>query len=187
VDSALKTLKRNGVSVDISKAKDSKIAERTLEHLSKLTEEYNSTLVSFSIEDAARTGKQELGTAYMLNGRTNVQVLNRALREIKAADALRLEKNQPLGVTYHEFAHALSQSKEKVDKEFWKEIRKLKREYQDEINSPDWFSRIKISDYASTNVDEFMAEALAQAKLSRNPSPYSLRVLEVIEKYFKKS
>ena len=43
-----------------------------------------------------------------------------------------------------------------------------------------------ISSYASSNDDEFLAEAFTQAKLSSNPSPYSKQVLEVVDKYFKK-
>ena len=45
---------------------------------------------------------------------------------------------------------------------------------------------IKISKYADMNIDEFMAEAFAEAKLGSNPSEYSLQVLSVIDKYFKK-
>lgn len=47
-------------------------------------------------------------------------------------------------------------------------------------------SDLTISKYASMNCDEFIAEAFADAKLSENPSPYSIQVLEVIDKYFKK-
>ena len=43
-----------------------------------------------------------------------------------------------------------------------------------------------ISSYASSNDDEFLAEAFTEAKLSSNPSPYSKQVLEVVDKYFKK-
>ena len=44
----------------------------------------------------------------------------------------------------------------------------------------------KISEYADNSIDEFMAEAFADAKLGIEPSKYSLEVLKVIDKYFKK-
>ncbi len=46
--------------------------------------------------------------------------------------------------------------------------------------------KIKISNYAEMDIEEFMAEAFADAKLGSNPSKYSIQVSEVIDKYFKK-
>lgn len=183
----LKALQNNGVTVNIADASDKDIATQSLQHLSKLVDEYNSTIVSYSIDSTSRASStQEAGSAYMLNGKTSVSVLNRGLRKIKATDQLRLGDNQPFGVTYHEFAHTLSQSREKMTPDFWKEMRKLFKEYKNQISSPDWFSSLKISDYAGTDVDEFMAEAFTQAKLKEEPSPYAIRALEIIDKHFKK-
>ena len=53
-------------------------------------------------------------------------------------------------------------------------------EYHNELQD------INISRYAMSNTDEFMAEAFTEAKLSSNPSPYSVEVLETIDMYFKK-
>lgn len=188
VGEAIETLKKDhNVVVDISKAKDQTAAAHSVEHLLNLVSEYKNTLVSYSIVDATRSpSAKELGSAYMLNGRTNIQVLNKALRAIKATDEIGAGDKQPLVFTYHEFAHALSQSREKMDLAFWKEMRKLKREYDNQINSPDWFSKLKITSYAAKDVDEFMAECFAQAKLSENPSPYAVRALEIIDRHFKK-
>lgn len=69
--------------------------------------------------------------------------------------------DQVFGTTYHEFVHTLSQSREKIDKEFWKEIKQLKREYQKERFGSNWFDVIKISDYVGTDADEFLAERVA--------------------------
>lgn len=99
----------------------------------------------------------------------------------------------------HEFAHSLSQSKLKkygldADDDFWKEIRQVRAEYNKHIreNPLD-----KISFYASDNIDEFFAEAFTQAQLSKLGVPlpdvygsdltYSNKVLEIVDKYFKKS
>jgi acyl-CoA reductase-like NAD-dependent aldehyde dehydrogenase len=42
------------------------------------------------------------------------------------------------------------------------------------------------SENASTNVDEFMAEAFTEYRLSSNPSKYATLVGQLIDKYFKK-
>lgn len=121
----------------------------------------------------------------MLNGQTSILVDPKAYRVNSAIDALGLGEKQPLGITYHEFAHSLSQSREKTDHEFWKNIRKIKKEYEGIRGKREWFD-VKISDYASKDVDEFLAESFTQAKLCDNPSPYSKQVLEIVDKYFKK-
>lgn len=174
-----------GVIVDISQAGQyEEEAREGVQHLGKLLEEYNSTLVAYSITPS--TQGTEGGSAYMLNGKTEIHIEQKSLRNVKATDALKLGENQYLGTTYHEFAHSLSQSREKVDTEFWKEIRKLRKEYLNDINSPDWYSTLRISGYSQKDVDEFLAEGFTQAKLAENPSPYAKKVLEIVDKYFKK-
>lgn len=184
-DNVEQRLIRKGVYVDIKEAgKYEKEAIQNLNHLDKLLDEYKSTTVSYTVTNKGLIGTEN-GSAYMLNGKTSISVRSRAYKKIKTTDQLGLGDNQHLGVTYHEFAHSLSQSREKTDPEFWKEIRKIKKEYEGIHGHGDWFD-IKISDYASKDADEFLAEAFAQAKLSENPSPYAKKVLDVVDKYFKK-
>lgn len=180
-------LKNKGIKVNIEEAGNLKEqAVQSLKHLDKLIDEYNSTIVSYAVSSKRMTGFiTEAGSAYSLNGKTSVLVMPRALKNVKATDSLGLGDKQFLGITYHEFAHTLSQSREKVDIDFWKEIRKIKKEYESNRGKSNWFD-VKISDYASKDVDEFLAESFTQAKLSDNPSQYSKRVLEVVDKYFKK-
>lgn len=185
-DNVKQRLIRKGVQVDIKEAgKYEKEAIQNLNHLDKLLDEYKSTTVSYTVVSKSLAGTEN-GSAYMLKGKTAISVRSRAYKKIKASDQLGLGDNQHLGVTYHEFAHSLSQSREKTDPEFWKEIRKIKKEYEGMRGKNNWFD-IKISDYASKDVDEFLAEAFAQAKLSDNPSQYSKQVLSVVDKYFKKN
>jgi len=175
---------KHGVAVDISAAgKNGAEAQRSLEHLDRLLTEYDSTMVSYSVVPSVFGS--EGGSAYMLNGKTAVQVQGKALRVVRAADDLGLGENQPLGVTYHEFAHTLSQSREKMTPEFWKEIRQVHREYKKAIYD-EGKTELKISLYADKDVDEFFAEAFTQAKLSEDASPYAKKVLEITDKYFKK-
>lgn len=180
--SAVEALKsKHDVMVDISSVKKYKEeAEKNVIHLNKLMDEYNSTTVSYQVVKSSF--ESEGGGAYTMNGKTSISVQEKTFKIIKATDDLRLGDNQYLGTTYHEFAHSLSQSREKVNPEFWKEMRKLKREYSKDIR----FGKEKISTYAEKDVDEFMAEAFTQAKLSNEPSEYSIRALEIIDKYFKR-
>lgn len=115
------------------------------------------------------------------------------------------KENNNIYILTHEFAHTLSTSKQlpaNKDVEFWAEIKKIKTAYSRELSSIDkklivektinreqaekLKTEIHISEYAKTNLDEFMAEAFAEAKLSSNPSKYSIEVLKVVDKYFKK-
>ena len=98
---------------------------------------------------------------------------------------------------YHEFAHSLAISKaDKLgltnDKEFWKEIKKIRTQYTKAYQNDRLF---KISQYSEESIDEFMAEAFAHAKLKETGMlgseygkdfTYSDKVLKIIDKYFKK-
>lgn len=179
-------LERKGITVDLSGAgKYEEAAIDAVRHLDMLSDEYKADVVSFKV---VKSKYQEGGLAYMSNGKTAISVSAHTLRINKATDKLKLGDKQPLELTYHEFAHAFSQTRQtgEKDKAFWSEIRKIRNEYSAQRNSEDWFSDIKISSYADKDVDEFMAEAFTQAKLSSNPSPYALRVLKIIDKYFRK-
>lgn len=100
----------------------------------------------------------------------------------------------------HEFSHSIAQTatdtlKITNNKEFWKEIKKLRREYIKVIEKDP--SKI-ISFYSKSEkdkYDEFMAEAFTQIKLSEmniidenygKDLTYAKKVLAVIDKYFKK-
>ena len=47
-------------------------------------------------------------------------------------------------------------------------------------------NEISLGNYASTNLDEFMAEAFTEYQLSSNPSKYATLVGKLMDKYFKK-
>ena len=103
-----------------------------------------------------------------------------------------------LAPTIHEFAHTISlQNQTKFglydESDFWKEIKKVRRAYKKSVgdDSSKW-----ISQYANKNDDEFFAEAFTHAimheKHIKSPNQYgtdfeySMRVLEVVRKYFGK-
>ncbi|MEG1495267.1 MAG: minor capsid protein [Bacilli bacterium] len=97
----------------------------------------------------------------------------------------------------HEFAHTLAMTnsdklKLTDNKEFWKEIKKVRREYTKEVAND--YSKV-ISSYSLESVDEFMAEAFTQSYLKdtnelseqySNNYEYGDKVKRIVNKYFKK-
>lgn len=137
-------------------------------------------------------------------------------KEIKASGDVDLSGNMRLSTKqkttyFHEFAHSITQTNlikydlgNDIDKLFWDEANKLFKEYKKEIrelsrNQPLKVYEIKISDYSLDNVDEFIAEGFARAKLDGTDaltkdysfnnnilSPYAIKILNLIDKYYKK-
>ena len=101
----------------------------------------------------------------------------------------------------HEFAHTLAILKEDKaglsdNTDFWNEIAKIRRDYNKEIALD---PRKKISAYADESIEEFMAESFTLSKmnelgipityqtgLNEEALPYAKKVLEIINKYFKR-
>lgn len=117
------------------------------------------------------------------------------------------DANLDVATLVHEFAHVISTDRQasmqypNID-EFWMELRSLKRKYSTELNKLTRWSatatpediknnfqkayEIHLGDYASTNNNEFMAEAWTEYKLSSKPSKYAVLVGKLIDKYFKR-
>ena len=114
---------------------------------------------------------------------------------------MRLNSTQA-SVAIHEFAHTLANSnadKYKLtnDVEFWKEIKKVYRQYHKDVDKLQDSSRwISSYEHSSRKIDEFMAEAFTHAKLRElgidvpsrygDDYTYSQKVLDIVDKYFKK-
>ena len=104
-------------------------------------------------------------------------------------------------VPIHEFAHTLASSyDDKIglthDQDFWKEIKKIKREYRK--NAGDDTSKwISTYEHGSNNVNEFFAEAFTVAKMNEygidiprqygKDLTYPNKVLSVVDRYFRKN
>jgi hypothetical protein len=106
--------------------------------------------------------------------------------------------NVRISTLTHEFAHLISVKNDRLIaqypllNDYWKEIASLKRKYQTEINK---YGRVRdfnslkdvyLGDYASTNINEFVAEGFTEYQLNLNPSKYALEIGKIIDKYFKK-
>jgi len=109
------------------------------------------------------------------------------------------EKNLDIATTVHEYGHLISlrhqlkQFNPPIEiVNYYKDLKKINRLYKKELKefdqNEDYYNRNQISlgDYANTNIDEFMAEAFTEYRLSSNPSKYAVLVGKLIDKYFKK-
>lgn len=176
-DSKQRVLNRQGKEVVFDFKTISDKRKKQIDIISELTTEYNTRLerVTHGAENAA--GDVDItGTLMRLS-----------------------DKN--IGTAVHEFAHTLANTDADKygltnDQEFWKEIKKIRREYNKDVNATHDYSRV-ISSYANSgSLDEFFAEAFTQAKLREmglpipdnygNDFTYSQRVLDVTNKYFRK-
>lgn len=106
------------------------------------------------------------------------------------------------GTAVHEFAHTMANSAADKygltnDRDFWKEIRKIRRAYKKDIDAKTDTSKwISGYEHGSSSIDEFFAEAFTQAKMKEleielpskygSDFTYSNMVLAIVNKYFKK-
>jgi hypothetical protein len=177
------------------------VAKEQVKHFVKLKEEYHTdTIYEVASKKGSigtdgvftRIGNDTGGILYVNNKKKYMSVedykkrLERNFRGRAGFDGTTLvnPENANISTFYHEFGHAFgvyTQRKIAGKEDFWKEIMTIKKEYSKKAKGMDI-----ISDYANESVDEFLAEAFTQAKLYNEPSIYALRVLEVIDKYFKK-
>ena len=109
-------------------------------------------------------------------------------------------ENINLSTLTHEFAHLITVDRQQVRyatderlKDFMPDLRAIKAKYLKEIKELyKKSSRIAeltdvyLGDYASTNINEFMAEAFTEYKLCKNPSKYAIEVGKLIDKTFKR-
>ena len=155
--------------------------EEIMKKIGNLSDEYNTSLKEVFYNPKLRNGG-ECGNVDSLYGYT-------------------MELGDP-SIIEHEFFHTLTCSKRKKWKiqtgldlethdDFQKEANKLYKEYKKAAMRD---SKVKISDYSLTDVDEFFAEAfsaahggsLADRWGSGGGSPYVDAAKNIVDKYFKK-
>lgn len=99
-------------------------------------------------------------------------------------------ENANIATLTHEFAHIISNSKTPVHQEFWDEMRKIKNNYADDLKkymdaeNYKAFNDIYLGQYASTNMDEFLAEGFTEYELSSKPSKYARLIGELVSRKF---
>lgn len=105
-----------------------------------------------------------------------------------------------LSTLTHEFAHLITVDRQQMRyakderlKDFMPNLREIKARYLREIKELNKKSsritklaEVYLGDYASTNINEFMAEAFTEYKLCSKPSKYAVEVGKLIDKTFKR-
>lgn len=166
---------RNGDKIDFNLDKMKEESEKVIKDtITELSSKYNTRLIGVTNEAARKGIKGSVGLDFKMNLSTTKK-----------------------DTIVHEFAHSLSMTKaDKLgltdDKDFWKEIKKIRTQYNKAISKD--ISK-KISNYSLESIDEFMAEAFAQAYLKSSNElgweygsdyEYADKVMDIIDKYFKK-
>lgn len=196
-------MREHGVSIgEMSVGNLIEPAKEAVDTIGKLLNEFKSTMKSFSVQKDKVSG--ETGATIWATATSSIMRISPTLLRKNSAvvDTLRVGEKKNLTTPVHEFAHTLSSKSMDIDKEFWSEIERVRRTYKRNLRNIEKAEyvthtmdaaaakiakdEIFISDYADKNVDEFMAEAFAQAYLSKNPSKYADEVFDIIRRFFGK-
>ena len=123
----------------------------------------------------------------------------KGFRHKSAVDPDRME----LATNVHEFAHvivvdrAVQATVFNTDFKFFRDLKKIRTEYVNELREiGEKFAddaqkaleeqyKIHLGKYASTNINEFMAEGFTEYKLHSEPSKYAEKIGKLIDKYYK--
>lgn len=169
----------------------------------------NGEIIQFDWKDKnqLREKQQEIISDLSNEYRTRLQKVTTGARQsagnVDMSGAVMRLSDSHVNTAVHEFAHTLANSTADKygltnDADFWKEIKKIQREYHRDVDKTSDTSRwISSYEHSSRSVDEFFAEAFTQAKMSKlklelppkygADLTYSNKVLEVVDKYFKKN
>lgn len=185
--------KITGKKINLS-GTDLELMKKNMEHLVALGEEYGfrfdnitTTTGKAYLGDVKRTGRyaEEVSLLYPKKYYASREELLMALKRESALGNMPRIGGRFIDVytTTHEFAHTFSEEATSRlygrDVEFWDEIFDVYMDYKKRGGGI-------LGKYASSNQNEFLAEAFADAKLNARPSEWSTQTLSIIDKYFKK-
>lgn len=109
------------------------------------------------------------------------------------------DENLEIATVVHEFAHVIGvddlkvlgiEGKRQNAINFFNELAEVRQRYYRELmnlpsGSPEYYD-LHLGKYSGTNINEFMAEAFTEYKLSSQPSKYAVEVGTLIDNYYKK-
>lgn len=183
-----------GKKVDLT-GTDLELMKKNMEQLVKLGEDYGYKFTRIEsskgrtyLGDVVRKGRYGEDVT-LLYPKKYYKSRTALLDELKkSAESGNMPKiggrNVDVYTTTHEFAHTLSEALTSRlyggDDDFWDEIESVYSDYKKN-------GRDVLGKYASSNQNEFVAEAFSEAKLGVRPSKWSVQTLEIIDKYFKKT
>ena len=177
-DIPIKTMNKNGEEIQFEWMGKDEQRMQQQQLISKLSNEYNTRLQTVTLGAKKAAGTVDISGSTM---------------KLSSSDDV---------VVFHEFAHTLANSMADKygltdDGDFWKEIKKIKRDYHKDVDRTQDTSRwISFYEHSNGTVDEFFAEAFTHAKMQEMglktsgnygaDFTYSKKVLDVVDKYFKK-
>ncbi len=184
---------------------DRKALDKTISQLEALknTYQWNYRIIYREERDrvfaSSTTTGLGLNKKYFNNHDTFVKVYNRGVKD-RFHFPVR-EGEEVNSVVSHEYAHSLTLTSILTKDDFYKKLRSIKtrysrlinglkhKRYRGEISEEQYKSELErnyISEYAETNIDEFVAESFAMYLHGSNPSPFALEVGKLMDEYFKK-
>ena len=173
-----KNVKGQEIKFDIGKLKEER-QKLVIDTITELSNKYDTNLISVS--NLGGDGKGVKGSVRM--------------------DFSMNLSSPTLSTIVHEFGHTLTMTKAdklglgndlSLNKEFWKEIKRVRTQYTKAINN-DWTKRISI--YSTESIDEFMCEAFAHSYIKDSSKlgieygsdfEFSDKVMAIVDKYYKK-
>ena len=183
-----------GKSVNLS-GTDLELMKRNMQQIVELGEEYGYRFDAIEVTSAkkyigevSRTGRYGEKTIlnYPQKYYQSREILISELKKSSQSNAMPpiSGRNIDIYTSTHEFGHTLSEELTSRlygrDVEFWDEIEQIYADYKKRGNDI-------LGKYAGSNQNEFLAEAFANAKLHPQPTEWSVKTLEVVDKYFKVS
>lgn len=184
-----------GKKVDLS-GTDLELMKKNMVQISKLSEEYGvhfdaieTTSARKFIGEVNRSGRYGDKVTLLYpkkHYKSRAALLDELKKAASSGNMPRIgSRNVDVYTTTHEFAHTFSSSVisrlygTAIETDFWDEIEAVYMDYKKNGNGI-------LGKYASSNQDEFLAEAFADAKLGARPSKWSEDVLVIIDRYYKK-
>ncbi|MFB5946109.1 hypothetical protein [Albibacterium profundi] len=133
---------------------------------------------------------------YSRKRHTGAEILENLKRGKSAVD----EQFNSISTIVHEYAHVIAtrHSQDLVKTatgrnapEFFEKLNTINKDYHVELRNlmstnKEAAAEIYLGRYASTNINELMAEGFTEFTLSKNPSKYALRIGNLIDEYFRK-
>lgn len=185
--------------------KSEELTERRMQRLAQRKAKVADPRKSIKFDDRVSGEQREIIEQLSSQYQTRLQRVDigakKSAGEVDMSGAGMKLSDKHTNTTIHEFAHTLANSSADKygltnDQEFWKEIKKIRREYMKDVEG-DPSRWISAYEHSSGSLDEFMAEAFTHAKMREmgleipgkygSDFTYSERVLETVDRYFAKS
>lgn len=182
--------------------KSEELTERRKQRLAQRRAAEDTPVKKIVFDDRVSEEQREIIEQLFGQYQTRLQKVDigakKAAGEVDMSGASMKLSDKHANTAIHEFAHTLANSSADKysltnDQEFWKEIKKIRREYMKDVEG-DPSRWISAYEHSGRSLDEFMAEAFTHAKMREmgldipgkygSDFTYSQRVLDTVNKHF---